>query len=148
VITKSYKWHPQPSSIRKATGAALNGKVRGLDILDCFCGTGAHCLAVIKSGAKSYTGTDIEDFSFCIRKDVARYNANYEYFGDNSIRFMWGIDAKKAVKSFDYDLLFTDPPNPYQIVGGAPISLYLTHKNALSFVKKSKYCQSRSMTIY
>jgi len=124
MITKSFKWHPQPSSVRKSTEAAKRAtSFKGATILDCFCGGGSHGVASIRAGAKKYIGTDLEDYSFCLRKDIARYNSEYQNFGEKTISFIWGLDAAKSIISYDYDILFIDPPNPYQIVGGATKSV-------------------------
>lgn len=142
MITKSFKWHPQPSSVRKSTGAAKNAKgFKGAVILDCFCGGGSHAVAAIRAGAKKFIGTDLEDYSFCLRKDIARYNTEYQTFGEKTISFIWGVNAKQAILNYDYDILFIDPPNPYQIVGGATKSVI--RDTGLSGSKLSKFWKPR-----
>jgi hypothetical protein len=123
MITKSYKWHPQPSSIRKSEAAARRANLKGATNLDCFCGGGSHAVASIRSGAGQYIGTDLEDYSFCLRKEIARYNAEYQNFGKKSVIFEWGMDATKSIQIHDFDVLFVDPPNPYQVVGAYNISI-------------------------
>jgi len=143
MITKSFKWHPQPSSVRKSTEAAKRAwAFKGAVILDCFCGGGSHGIASISGGAKVFIGTDLEDYSFCLRKDIARYNADYANFGgEKSVIFEWGIDAKESLKTHDYDILFIDPPNPYQIVGGATKSVI--RDTGLSGSKLTKFWRPR-----
>jgi 16S rRNA G966 N2-methylase RsmD len=142
VITKSFKWHPQPSSIRKSGRAAKLADIRGERILDCFCGGGSHGIAAIRAGARRFTGTDLEDFSFCLRKDIARYNGDYKtLWGDKAVSFEWGINARQSVRCHDYDILFIDPPNPYQIVGGATKSVI--RDTGLSGSKLTKFWKPR-----
>ena len=141
MITKSYKWHPQTSSIRKSTMAAKLARIRGATVLDCFCGSGAHAVASIQAGAARFTGTDLEDYSFCLRKDIARYNAEYNYLGEKTVMFEWGIDARTSIKTHDFDVLFIDPPNPYQIVGGAMKSVI--RDTGLSGSKLTKFWRER-----
>ena len=142
MITKSFKWHPQPSSIRKSYAAAkrMDG-FKGADILDCFCGGGSHAVASIQAGAKMFTGSDIEDYSFCLRKDIARYNAEYTFFGERTVCFKWGVQAFESIKIHDYDILFIDPPNPTQIVGGATKSVI--RDTGLSGSKLTKFWKAR-----
>jgi 16S rRNA G966 N2-methylase RsmD len=141
MITKSFKWHPQPSSVRKSTAAAKNAHIRGAVILDCFCGGGSHAVASIQAGAKKFVGTDLEDFSFCLRKDIARFNGAYTTFEDEqAVTFEWGIDAQDSIRSHKYDILFIDPPNPLQIVGGATKSVI--RDTGLSGSKLTKFWKS------
>lgn len=111
MIPNTYKWHPQPSSLRKATEAARLFDVRGEVVLDCFCGTATHCLAALNNGAAFFIGTDIEDYNFCLRSGISKLNKGF--------RIETGVDALKAVSTYDYDCLFIDPPNPYLIAGGS-----------------------------
>ena len=141
MITKSFKWHPQPSSIRKSTFAAKNAGIRGAIVLDCFCGGGSHAVASILAGAKMFFGTDLEDYSFCLRKDVARYNAEYTFFGEKAISFEWGVPASESIENHKYDVLFIDPPNPTQIVGGATKSVI--RDTGLSGSKLTKFWKGR-----
>jgi 16S rRNA G966 N2-methylase RsmD len=140
---KSFKWHPQPSSIRKALGAAKRFDIRNKKVLDCFCGVGAHCIAAISAGASTFTGTDIENYSWCLRVDAFKYNQTYDtlFNAPRAIRFEWGIDAKESITTHEFDILFIDPPNPYQIVGGAPLSM--CRDTGLSGNELTKYWKSR-----
>lgn len=140
---KSFKWHPQPSSIRKALGAAKRFEIRNKKVLDCFCGVGAHCIAAISAGASTFTGTDIENYSWCLRVDAFKYNQTYDtlFNAPRAIRFEWGIDAKESITTHEFDILFIDPPNPYQIVGGAPLSM--CRDTGLSGNELTKYWKSR-----
>lgn len=141
MITKSFKWHPQPSSIRKATGAAKKAGIRGAIVLDCFCGGGSHGVAAILAGASKFIGTDIEDYSFCLRKDIARYNADYNFFGGKTVSFEWGVPAQISIQNHEYNILFIDPPNPTQIVGGATKSVI--RDTGLSGSKLTKFWKGR-----
>jgi 16S rRNA G966 N2-methylase RsmD len=141
MITKSFKWHPQPSSIRKSTVAAKNAGIRGAVVLDCFCGGGSHGVASILAGAKAFIGTDLEDYSFCLRKDIARYNAEYTFFGEKAVSFEWGMPASESIMNHKYDVLFIDPPNPTQIVGGATKSVI--RDTGLSGSKLTKFWRAR-----
>lgn len=122
LLTKTFRWHPQPSSIRKSMVAAKRFGMRGGSILDCFCGIGTHAVASIAAGAIKYIGTDIEDYSDYLRKSIARHDQKYQGFGERAVTFEWGIDAYKAIETIPHDILFIDPPNPYQIAGGSTIS--------------------------
>lgn len=141
MIVKSFKWHPQPSSVRKSTEAAKRAGIRGAAVLDCFCGGGSHAVASILAGASKFIGTDIEDYSFCLRKDIARYNTDYNFFGEKTVSFEWGVPAPESLKNHIYDILFIDPPNPTQIVGGATKSVI--RDTGLSGSKLTKFWRSR-----
>jgi 16S rRNA G966 N2-methylase RsmD len=141
MITKSYKFHPQPSSILKSTKVAKMADMRGKAILDCFCGCGSHGVSSILGGARVYIGTDIEDYSFCLRKDIARYNHNHKTFGDKTIIFEWGIGAMESINNHNFDILFTDPPNPYQVAGGTRKSVI--RDTGLSGSKLTKFWNAR-----
>jgi 16S rRNA G966 N2-methylase RsmD len=141
MITQSYKWHPQPSSIRKSEAAAKRANIKGAVVLDCFCGTGSHAVASIRSGAKKYIGTDLENYSFCLRKEIARYNTEYATFGERTISFQWGIPAAESINMHDFDILFVDPPNPYQIVGA--YSMSIPRDTGLNGGKLTKFWKER-----
>ena len=112
MIPNTYKWHPQPSSLRKATQAARIFGVKDMVVLDCFNGTGTHCIAALSNDAGFFIGTDIEDYDFCLRSGMKNIQ-------QRDYRFEKGIDAIKSVVINDYNVLFIDPPNPYQIAGGS-----------------------------
>ena len=122
MICKTFRWHPQPSSLRKSTIAAKRFNVRCSVVLDCFCGIGTHATASIAAGAIKYVGSDIEDYSDYLRKSIARHDQTYSGFGERSVEFRWGVDAVDAINTINHDILFIDPPNPYQIAGGSTIS--------------------------
>ena len=123
MIVKTYKFHPQPSSLNKSCIAAKKFDFHNQKILDCFCGCGTHGLASIQAGDIAFCGTDIENYSEYLRKDIARFNTDYTTFsGTKVISFHWGIDAFESIKMYGHDILFIDPPNPYQIAGGSLLS--------------------------
>ena len=123
IITETFRWHPQPSSLRKSIVAAKKFDCHNSIVLDCFCGCGTHGIASIMAGATQFIGTDIEDYSFCMKKGIARQNIiEQTFFGEKTIAFNWGIDAFEAIQTIPHDILFIDPPNPYQIAGGTTIS--------------------------
>jgi len=113
-----YKIHPQPSSLRIATQAAKRAKLAGTRVLDCFCGTGTLLVAAHRAGAFHIIGSDIEDYSFCLRKEL-RQLMKYKL---TKIEIHWHIDAFDAIERFDYDILFVDPPAPNDVLGGTKIS--------------------------
>lgn len=123
MLVKTYKFHPQPSSRDKCTRAAIAFDFHNQSVLDCFCGCGTHGLAAIQAGVISFRGTDIENYSEYLRKDIARFDSDYTTFdGSKAISFHWGIDAFESIKTYEHDILFIDPPNPYQIAGGTLLS--------------------------
>lgn len=121
-IRGHYKYHPQPSSPTLADQAIRAAGVRGLRVLDPFCGTGTIVCIAAANGAKMAIGSDIEDYTFCSRSPVYMA-ATSQGFGDPAIAVHYGVDAFDAISLYDYDILITDPPNPRAIVGGAPISI-------------------------
>ena len=107
----AWKLHPQPSSLKKAREALSRLDVVGKVVLDPFCGTGTLLIAAKELGAHPI-GSDIEDWSANLRP------------GAEDIEFHWGVDALEAVRRFEHDILFTDPPNPFELVGGRLPSAY------------------------
>ena len=116
-----YKWHPQPSSLRLATQAAKLARIDGSKVLDCFCGTGTLLVAAIRAGAEKAIGSDIEDWSQYLRPQLKEM-MKYSLLGSR-IELHWRVDAFEAVERFDHDILFTDPPGPWEIIGGVLISV-------------------------
>jgi 16S rRNA G966 N2-methylase RsmD len=141
MITKNFKFHPQPSSLRKSTIVAKKFNMRGKKVLDCFCGTGTHGVAAISCGAIQFIGTDIEDYSFCLRKDIARFNHNHKTFGEKAVHFEWGKEALKSISEYEFDILFVDPPNPFQVAGGTTLSM--VRDTGMSGSKLTKFWNER-----
>src|SRR5690554_3672194 len=110
-IRGHYKHHPQPSSPTLADQAIRAAGVRGLRVLDPFCGTGTIVCIAAANGAKMAIGSDIEDYTFCSRSPVYMA-ATSQGFGDPAIAVHYGVDAFDAISLYDYDILITDPPNP------------------------------------
>ena len=109
-----YQLHPQQTSLRDAMRAAELANLRGQVVLDPFAGTGTLVYAAARANARFVIGSDIEDWSEYLRpqlKEVTNYALH------------WHVDAREAVRRFEHDVLFTDPPNPARIDGSAPISL-------------------------
>jgi len=100
--------------LRNAVEAAIKANIKGTRVHDCFCGTGTLLVAAIKAGANYAIGSDIEDYSVCIRKELQELK---------NVELHWGIDAFDAIKKFDYDVLFIDPPSPNSVLGGTRISV-------------------------
>ena len=88
--------------------------MRGQSVLDPFCGTGACLVAAVRARAKEVIGSDIEDWSKYLRPELRILLA----CNSPVVRVFWGIDAFEAVKRFEHDTLFTDPPNPWDISSG------------------------------
>jgi hypothetical protein len=121
-VRGSCKYHPQPSSIALVTQAIRAVNVRGLRVLDPFCGTGTIVCVAADNGALKALGSDIEDYTFCSR-DPVYMAATSKGFGEAVIEVHYGIDAFEAISSYQYDIVITDPPNPWAVIGGAPISI-------------------------
>ena len=117
----NYKWHPQPSSLSLATKAAKLAGLEGKIVLDCFCGTGTLLVASVRNGAARAIGSDIEDWSLYLRKELLEL-LKYRIYADRIV-LRWGVDAFDAVKKWDHDILFCDPPSPWEILGGSQISV-------------------------
>jgi len=107
----NYKWHPQPSSLSISMKALKLADIRGSIILDPFCGTGTLLVAAVNNNAEKAIGSDIEDWSFCIRKELKKWILN----GNNKIELHWNIDAMHSISIFKHDVLVTNPPHPYKI---------------------------------
>jgi hypothetical protein len=119
----TYSYHPQPSSLSKIDKTLDRIDVRGQAVLDCYCGTGTVLASALSHGARSATGTDLENYTWCLRRELWRYLDNSQLVGDPKLSLYWGVDATVAARTLDYDVLVTDPPNPITIVGGSPISV-------------------------
>ena len=120
---KGFYLHPQPTSVTPALKAALKAGVRGEVVLDPFCGTGSLVLAAIKAGADRAIGSDIEDWSFALRPELERILSSRTLNGRRKVELHWGLDARKAVRRFDHTVLFTDPPDPHDVIGGHKFSM-------------------------
>ena len=114
MVKALYRLHPQQTSLRDAMRAAELADLRGQVVLDPFAGTGTLVYAAARVGARFVIGSDIEDWSGYLRPQLKEVQ-NYALY--------WHVDAREAVRRFEHDVLFTDPPNPARIDGSAPISL-------------------------
>lgn len=114
MVRALYRLHPQQTSLRDAVTAAELANFRGQVVLDPFAGTGTLVYAAARAGARFAIGSDIEDWSGYLRPQLKEVT-NYALY--------WHVDAREAVRRFEHDVLFTDPPNPARIDGSAPISL-------------------------
>ena len=115
---ENYKWHPQPSSIPISTRALKVADVSDSIVLDPFCGTGTLLIAAVTNHAEKAIGSDIEDWSFCIRPQIK----NWILSGSNKIELHWNVDAMDAIKQFKHDILVTNPPHPFRIGCGKTYS--------------------------
>ena len=115
----TYKWHPQPTSLKIATIVAKKASMRGQRVLDPFCGTGACLIAAVRARAKEIVGSDLEDWSEYLRPELRTMLE----CGSPVVRVYWGLDAMEAVRRFEHDILFTDPPNPWAICGGCWVTV-------------------------
>jgi 16S rRNA G966 N2-methylase RsmD len=119
MIVQDYKFHPQPTSLRNALNAAKVADIRGSQVLDCFCGTGTCLIAALKAGAEKAIGSDVEDYSFCLRPEIRKWLKN----GSKNIELHWEVDGLESIKTFEHDILFIDPPSPVSVLGGTQISV-------------------------
>jgi DNA modification methylase len=91
----------------------INEKV----IIDPFCGTGTTILASLEKNPKLLIGTDIQpDFIDVIRYELKGIIKTKQFSSDPLI-IEYGIDAKASIRKYDFDIMITDPPNPFMIVG-------------------------------
>jgi len=120
---RHYRLHPQVSSLRKAKLAAKFARLEGTHVLDPFCGTGTLLVAAVEVGAEVVIGSDLEDWSSLLRPQLRRLLTTQPLEGDRRIELHWGVSALDAVKRFEHDVLFTDPPNPFCLIGGVLVSL-------------------------
>ncbi|KUH33927.1 hypothetical protein APY94_04135 [Thermococcus celericrescens] len=114
MVAALYRLHPQQTSLRDALRAAELAGLDGQVVLDPFAGTGTLVYAAARAGARFVVGSDIEDWSEYLRPQLSEVQ-NFALY--------WRVDAMHAVKRFEHDVLFTDPPNPARVDGSAPISL-------------------------
>jgi hypothetical protein len=117
-VRYDYKLHPQPTSLTNAINAAKAARIVGTQVLDCFCGTGTILVAALRAGAAKAIGSDIEDYSFCLRRELYKWLDS----GSSVVELHWGVDALEAIDIFEHDILFIDPPSPVAILGGTQIS--------------------------
>ena len=91
--------------------------ITGKTVLDPFCGTGTTILTAIERNPLKVIGTDIQpDFSE-VRYNKLKSICSSKTFFDNSVIMEYGIDANDSVDKYPFDLLVTDPPNPFMILG-------------------------------
>jgi len=110
-------------------------------IIDPFCGTGTTILAGLEKNPKLLIGTDIQpDFSETTRYQLTGI-LNTRSFSEDRILIEYGIDAKEAIKKYPFDMMITDPPNPFMILGWSnmrhPRDLHMTGNEV------KKYWESR-----
>jgi 16S rRNA (guanine966-N2)-methyltransferase len=99
---RSVAVRPTADRVREAVFSIL-GDVRGAEVLDLFCGTGALAIEALSRGATHATLVDT-------RTSLARRNAGALELGDrceivrsDAIRYLRGTGAR-------FDLVFCDPP--------------------------------------
>lgn len=119
---RGFHWHPQPTSVAPARRAALKAGIRGEVVLDPFCGTGSLVLAAVKAGADRAIGSDIEDWGFALRPELERILSSRTLDGRRKVELHWRVDAMDAIERFDHSVLFTDPPDPHDVIGGHKFS--------------------------
>ena len=135
LVPRNYRYtlHPQPTSLRLATLAARKAGLRGEVVLDPFCGTGTCLIAALRAGAREAIGADIEDWSGYLRPELATMLA----CGSPKVRVLWGLDAREACGRIEHTVLFTDPPNPWDVAGGVPLSSL--RKFSIGFTELRRY---------
>jgi hypothetical protein len=118
-------------------------------ILDPMCGTGTTLVVGMQYNVKRIIGTDIQpDFKEVKRKELV--------FNLNPIVFIeYGVDAKTSIQLNEYDILITDPPNPFMILGYSnirhPRDLHMSGKEVNDYWKprlvKNNYIGKKDDTI-
>ena len=109
--------HPQSCSKSIMRDVFKKVDIQDKVILDPFCGTGTTILTALEKNPRLLIGTDIQpDFM-----DVLRYELKgiikTRKFSEDPIIMEYGIDAKESARKYDFDILITDPPNPFMILG-------------------------------
>jgi len=137
----SYHYHPQPTSLSLAVKAAKIAGLGGQVVLDPFCGTGACLYAALRAGARKAIGTDIEDWSAYLRPEVRDLLTHRSLVGEAPVELYWGVDALDAIRSIEHDVLFTDPPNPWDLTGGVCFSAI--RETGMGFSDLRRYWRDR-----
>lgn len=103
---KAYELHPQLCSLSRVRFISLKlmKMLKDKTILDPFCGTGTIPLAVQVAKPEKVICSDLNDYSAILRPQLRLFK-NVEYH--------WGIDVFDAISKFNFDIIITDPPNPF-----------------------------------
>ena len=113
----NYLLHPQSCSVSIMEQVYKRIDVANRIVIDPFCGTGTTLLAGLTRNPKLIIGTDIQpDFSETTRHQLVGI-INTRSFSEDRIILEYGIDAKCAIKKYNFDMVITDPPNPFMILG-------------------------------
>jgi len=123
LFNKYYKLHPQPTSLRNCLEALKRVDIHDKVVLDPFCGTGTVLIASMVCKAKKAIGSDIEDYSICLRADFNNPLLKTYLRTNTEVEIHWKIDALESIQKFEHDVLVTDPPSPVAILGGTQISV-------------------------
>ncbi len=115
-----YLYHPQICAISTGIIGAKAAKLKGKRVLDCFCGTGTLLYAAAFVGASKIIGGDIEDYTEYLHKEV-KSRALSSLNDDHVLEIIYNKPAHEIIKECDFDILFTDPPNPRCILGNSNI---------------------------
>jgi len=109
--------HPQHCSLSIMNRVFDKIDVQNKMIIDPFCGTGTTILAGLEKNPKLLIGTDIQpDFAHTLRYQLVGI-MNTRSFSEDRIAIEYGIDAKESLAKYDYEMVITDPPNPFMILG-------------------------------
>ena len=109
--------HPQACSLSIMNGVFEKIDVQDKKIIDPFCGTGTTILAGLQKNPQLLIGTDIQpDFSETTRYQLTGI-LNTRSFSEDRIIIEYGIDARSAITKYPFDMMVTDPPNPFMILG-------------------------------
>ena len=98
LFNKYYKLHPQPTSLHNCVEALKRADIRDKVVLDPFCGTGTVLLAAMVCRAKKAIGSDIEDYSFCLRADFNNPFLKTWLRTNTEVEIHWGIDGLESIE--------------------------------------------------
>jgi len=122
---------PTMDKVRAAVFNALNGEIKGKNVLDLFSGSGSYGFEALSRDAKSVTFVDKEKDAVNVIKNNAEMlkETNFTVFQSDVLAF---LEAKNG----QFDLVFVDPPYKLDI-----------YQNVLDLLEKNEYLKDNSIIV-
>jgi len=122
---------PTMDKVRAAVFNALNGEIKGKNVLDLFSGSGSYGFEALSRDAKSVTFVDKEKDAVNVIKNNAEMlkETNFTVFQSDVLTFL-------ETKNGQFDLVFVDPPYKLDI-----------YQNVLDLLEKNEYLKDNSIIV-